>query len=284
MDVLNYKKVKEFWENRYKRINVAGDLYLANLSDNIPLQAIYKDKLEKQIISNKVYLTKDMDVLDLGCGTGRMALFFAKKCKHVTAIDFSANLLKIAANKIKSMDLDNIKLIQQSIANFHSNHKFDIIFIGGVLSFLNDIDVENVVRNIKDMLKENGKLIIRDSLRWRKRCVLKEKFINNFKDDYSIIYRTIGEIKRVFKKNTFYLNSESSLAVFPFMGLYHYPIRLIAGKSKIYSKLSKIYFGLVYRFIPYIRCYKNMRFYKVISYLLNRYDQRFFIYFLKNRP
>lgn len=278
MNDLDYKKVRSFWENRYTRKNITGDLYVANLSDNIPLQAKYKDLIEKELISHNVRLEKNMRVLDLGCGSGRMLVFFAQKCGFVVGVDFSKSLFEIADKNIKNLELKNVSLIQQSIFDFYIKDKFDIILIGGVLSYLNDREVEKVLLNIKDMLKKNGVLIVRDSLSCKKRQTLKEKYMDNFKDNYNVVYRTIKEFKYFFEKNMFCCDFEKSLSVFPFMGLYHYMFRKLLGKGKIYSVLSKGYFETAYYFIFCIYWYRNTNLYKLFSFLINRYDQKLFIF------
>ena len=48
------------------------------------------------------YLSPDMEVLELGCGTGTTALFHAPFVKHITGIDISRNMLEIARAKAES--------------------------------------------------------------------------------------------------------------------------------------------------------------------------------------
>lgn len=282
MENLDYSKVHDFWEGRCKRNKICGDLYVANLSDNIPLQAMYKDNMEKKEIAEKVVLNKDKCVLDLGCGSGRMLPFFAIRTKRVVGVDFSESLLKFAKKVANEFNLANISLIQQHIAEFCVNDKFDIIFAGGVFSSLNDTDLERAIKNIKNMLTNDGSLIVRDSLSWRKRCVLKEKFIYNFQERYSVIYRTIEEIKQIMAKYDFLCVYEKSLSVFPFMGVYHYIFRKLLGRGSLYDWLSKFYFKLTIFLSPYIYWYKNTMFYICSAYWLNKYEQKLFIFRQKN--
>jgi len=278
---LDYKETKRFWEKRAERVRLTGNLFEANLSDNIPLQAIFKDAIEKQIIEKSAPLMPDYEILDLGCGSGRMSLFFARACKRVVAVDFSLALLERARGNAMKCGLNNITFIEENINSFYCKEKFDLIFLGGVLSYLNDADAKNMLGRAKEMLKPEGRLLIRDSLSFRKSCVIREKYNKNFEDNYSVIYRSIKEFKSALKESGFAFDLETSLAIFPFMGLYHLVIKKIFGSGAIFAKLSKNYFGLVSYFSPFILFYRNSGIYEFFAYLLNKYDQRFFICSLK---
>jgi malonyl-CoA O-methyltransferase len=63
-------------------------------SDGNPLQA-----LEGPIVRAAIGDPRGLEVLDLGCGTGRHTLWLAESGAHVTAIDFSENMLAEARRK-----------------------------------------------------------------------------------------------------------------------------------------------------------------------------------------
>ncbi|MBM3246779.1 MAG: class I SAM-dependent methyltransferase [Candidatus Omnitrophica bacterium] len=277
---LDYSQTKSFWENRYKRKEAAGAWYVANLSDNIPLQAVFKDSIEKEIISGNVSLAEDLDVLDLGCGAGRMSLFFGQRCGKVVGVDFSENLLKMAAENIRPFGLNNISFIQEHAERFLSSDKFDIIFLGGILSYLNDKEAQDALSHAREMLKGSGRLIIRDSLKSRKRRVLQAKYQDNFQDNYSVIYRSIKELDTLVRGYDFRLVFADDLSIFPFMGLYHFIVRKLFRSAQAYSSLSTKYFRLSLRLMPYLKKYRRSFVYKFIAYLANKYEHKLFIYSL----
>ncbi len=69
-------------------------------------------------------------ILELGCGTGRVALGLADICASVHGIEISASMLVIAQQKIKALpnDLrDRLTLMQGDITDFDLGRTFDLI-------------------------------------------------------------------------------------------------------------------------------------------------------------
>lgn len=73
---------------------------------------------------------KGLQVLDAGCGSCEKATFYSEWGAHVTGVDTTSSVLKLAKDVIGTRD---IKLIQTSIFDFKSDKKFDLIISDGVL-------------------------------------------------------------------------------------------------------------------------------------------------------
>lgn len=122
-----------------------------------------QDKLRtlsyKKAIENNV---KENDtVLDLGCGTGILSFFAAKKgCKKVYAIDKSDFL----DDAIKTADLNNmekyIEFIKGDILRFKPREKIDVVIHDQIGYFLWDEDIISKVAYIRShFLKQNAIII-----------------------------------------------------------------------------------------------------------------------------
>ncbi len=61
-------------------------------------------------ILKRVDLTSGMDVLDLGCGTGLIALQLAPHVRSVTGADTSKGMLDVFQSKAQGMSLGNIRI------------------------------------------------------------------------------------------------------------------------------------------------------------------------------
>jgi len=107
---------------------------------------------------------KNKTVLEVGCGTGRLAIKISKSAKKVIAVDSCKELINIA--KRKAINLDNIQFKNLSIENYKTCHEnVDIIISTFVIHHL--VDVENEINKFKNILKPGGQLIIIDVLEHR---------------------------------------------------------------------------------------------------------------------
>ena len=65
------------------------------------------DLIRDYLIDNNM-LGGDSHVLDIGCGGGDYVLAFAEKCGHVTAMDYSAEMLAVCRKRCEDAGLANV--------------------------------------------------------------------------------------------------------------------------------------------------------------------------------
>lgn len=148
---LGYPILKHKMKNIYK--------YSAHIYDEGTDVKIGKDDI-------RFYLREISDsdnVLEIGCGTGRVAIELAKRGNKVTGLDLSENMLDIFQQKISAKDFKgNISIVQSDMSSFELEEKFDwIIFPFRAFQSLTNhnqrIDCLNCVKN---HLKASGNVII----------------------------------------------------------------------------------------------------------------------------
>ncbi len=96
-------------------------------------------------------------VLELGCGTGGTAIKLAQEVQHVTATDFSAEMIAIAKSKLDAETQDKVSFIQADAAECLSNGAFDAVFATSLLHLVEDVDA--VLDQAFQQLKPGGLLI-----------------------------------------------------------------------------------------------------------------------------
>lgn len=98
---------------------------------------------------------KPLKLLDIGCGEGRNAIFFARNGYDVTAFDLSLKGVKKTKCFADEVGVP-IKAFQANLNEFRLEEKFDIIFGSAVLHYLPDELRREVFNNYKAFTTDNG--------------------------------------------------------------------------------------------------------------------------------
>lgn len=88
--------------------------------DPPPLQD-YMNKWDGQIFMDKLNISKDMSVLEIGVGTGRLALKIAPLCKWFVGIDLSPKTVERAT--VNLSNYGNISIICGDFLDTKFQHK-----------------------------------------------------------------------------------------------------------------------------------------------------------------
>ncbi|RRD40072.1 class I SAM-dependent methyltransferase [Leptotrichia sp. OH3620_COT-345] len=111
----------------------------------------------------KSYMKNKGEVLDLGCGTGEFIYRFLKDGFSVTGVDISADMLKIAEEKIKSKNIkiSSYKLIKDNIVSYSHIKKVDYVICNfDTVNYLeNKKEFEKFIDKSAENLKKGGYLI-----------------------------------------------------------------------------------------------------------------------------
>ncbi|UOQ47373.1 class I SAM-dependent methyltransferase [Gracilibacillus caseinilyticus] len=99
---------------------------------------------------------KGGQLLDLGCGTGRMSKRFANAHFSVTGVDLSEDMLAYAQSSSSG-----IQYIQQDIRELNGLHGFDaVVSLCDVINYITSTnDLETVFRNVRHCLVDGGYFI-----------------------------------------------------------------------------------------------------------------------------
>lgn len=120
------------------------------------------DSLYDRLIA---HIKKGDRVLDLGCGTGALALRAAKKGAGVKAIDINPRMLDVARAKAKDAQLrQEIEFIEMGVAELGTerDQSYDAVTSGLCLSELTKQELDFVVDEVSRMLKPSGLFLVID--------------------------------------------------------------------------------------------------------------------------
>lgn len=116
--------ILEFWENQAREHGVQ---HSASWGDNFAMA------LEIDVIDR--WIPNGADVLDVGCANGYAALKHLSKAKHITGVDFSAEMIKQAHSiTLSSDDRNRVKFRVADIRELpFRDEQFDLVYTTRVL-------------------------------------------------------------------------------------------------------------------------------------------------------
>ena len=147
---------KKFWDRIAKRYEKkpVGD------------EAAYQHKLA----TTREYFRPDMQVLEIGCGTGSTAIAHAPYVANIRATDISEKMIEIAKGKATAAGVQNVTFETLPSEDLGvPDESVDAVLALSLLHLLEDKDA--VIARIHDMLRPGGIFVsntvcLGDSMKW----------------------------------------------------------------------------------------------------------------------
>lgn len=106
-----------------------------------------------------------MVAVDLGCGTGQLAIPLAQAGAHVKAVDISQNMILRLHEKAMASGVGGIEGLVSAAEQFDlPEQSVDLVVTNYVLHHLRDEDKERVVQAAARWLKPGGRLVVGDMM------------------------------------------------------------------------------------------------------------------------
>lgn len=116
----------------------------------------YMDKWDGQQFIDSLKLTKEKSVLEIGVGTGRLAVRAAPECRDFCGIDISTKTVKRAKENLKKQT--NVTLVCGDFMSYEFGRKFDIIYSS--LTFMHIKDKQAAINKVKTLLNIGGRFVL----------------------------------------------------------------------------------------------------------------------------
>jgi cyclopropane fatty-acyl-phospholipid synthase-like methyltransferase len=132
-------------------------------------------------------------VLDIGCGSGEHALFFAAEGHEVWGIDSAPLAIRKAKEKAEKRGLPVHFLVHDALDLASLNRKFDTATDSGLFHTLSDEDRPRFVDNLAAILPHGGKYFMlcfsdREPAGYGPRRISEREIRESFRDGWSIRY------------------------------------------------------------------------------------------------
>ncbi len=139
MTTENFDKAAKEWDQKSRRVVLA-------------------DIISKAIMV--LPLSKDMDGMEYGCGTGLVGMAIAPSLRSLTAIDTSQGMLDVLQEKIQNQDTAAIKTHCCDLLTDDYTNKHDLIFCSMTLHHIQD--TKALLQRFAELLNPGGYLAIAD--------------------------------------------------------------------------------------------------------------------------
>jgi ubiquinone/menaquinone biosynthesis C-methylase UbiE len=142
------RKIYQSESDRYEAL-IAREDYQGNI-----VQAI-----------DEIIKVDNLDVLDLGAGTGRLTLLLAPRVKSIRAFDASAEMLRICRERLTASGLSNW---QVEVADHRQlpvkDHSVDLVLSGWSVSYLAVWNPEQAQQELDKWLAEMRRVLRKDGM------------------------------------------------------------------------------------------------------------------------
>ncbi|MHB1487985.1 MAG: class I SAM-dependent methyltransferase [Acidimicrobiales bacterium] len=148
----NIARQRRFWGNRARS-------WEHNASSNPGLLKVVDEVVRRSAAE------EGMRVVDLGTGTGQLALRVARNVGSVLAVDVSESMVKVLAEKAGVDAITNIEARVEAIEEMElPPQSVDLVISNYALHHLRDQDKLRLVQSVAKWLRPGGRLVIGDMM------------------------------------------------------------------------------------------------------------------------
>ncbi|NNU16823.1 methyltransferase domain-containing protein [Parvularcula sp. ZS-1/3] len=152
-----------------------------------------QEAYETKLRLTQEHLSPDAEVLEIGCGTGGTALRHAAHAKHIHAVDFSSEMIRIGREQAARDGVGNVSFEVGDAVGYEAEREgYDAVLALSVLHLLREPGA--FIAKAASWLKPGGVLVsstacLGDNMAWFKlvgpvgRAVGKMPYLNVFKEE-----------------------------------------------------------------------------------------------------
>lgn len=188
MAELDYAGVNQYWSKA--RPSIMGPYMMDGFG--FPAGAgRFRFHGESKIVSRLIRkLDRGGTALDLGCGVGYWAEYFARHFAKVVAVEASLPLYE--ATRQRCTPYPNVAAVHGDVPAFEPEDHYKLVFLGGMLMYLNESDVIFLLRKLVPFLDSGGIILCRETT-VRKGTVTRQ-------GEYQAVYRCVSTYRRIFQQ------------------------------------------------------------------------------------
>ena len=91
------------------------------------IDSVYKPAEDSYLLAENLLVSEGMSVLEIGTGSGIVAMYASKLSKNITVTDINFDACELAQANFKANNIDNIEILFGNMFETVKDRKFDII-------------------------------------------------------------------------------------------------------------------------------------------------------------
>lgn len=116
----------------------------------------YMDKWDGQAFIGKMRLDKDKTVLEIGVGTGRLAVRVTPLCGKFYGVDISPKTIERAKENLA--EFENVRLTCADFLSYEFGRAFDVVYSS--LTFMHIEEKQKAINKVVALLKDGGRFVL----------------------------------------------------------------------------------------------------------------------------
>ena len=188
---LDYSKVRAYWKSA--RPSMLGPYMMDGFG--FPAGAgRFRFRGEIKAVAEAIQgLGADTSVLDLGSGVGVWTEYFAQRFAKVVAVEASSTLYDML--KDRCARYPNVTTYNRDVLSFEPEGKFGsaggfgLVFLGGLLMYLDERDVRALLRRLIGCLEPGAIVLCRESTI--------RHGVKTLQGDYQVVYRSVETYRSI---------------------------------------------------------------------------------------
>ena len=186
MPALDYQTVSRYWDRAGP--SILGP-YMMDGFGFPPAAGRFRFRGECQIVEQLIDRADPQgSVLDLGSGIGCWTEYFAQRFARVVAVEASRPLFEAMEQRCRP--LVNVEMIHGDVMLFQPENQYEVIFLGGMLMYLNEEDVISLLGKLIPSLQPGGIVLCRETT--------VRQGTTTRQGDYQAVYRSVADYERIF--------------------------------------------------------------------------------------
>ncbi len=188
---IDYAAVRRYWDEAATRAAFAA-AYMAH-EQGLPDDCVrYRFERERAVVDGWFGEAAGREsVLDVGCGPGTWPIHFAGRFERVVGVEQSEKM--VAAARVNLAALENVEIINADAVTLAIEGRFDCIFLGGLLMYLNREDALALLRRLPALLKPGGRVLLREST--------VRRGVEAKTGAYQVVYRATAEYEAMIRES-----------------------------------------------------------------------------------